>query len=45
MTLYLLEQRKPNRQGRRRRIIAHAPCKGWRVLKKWVEPVRESGLH
>jgi hypothetical protein len=42
--LYLLEERKANRLGYRSRIIAHAPCKGWRIIKKWWEPVREEGL-
>jgi hypothetical protein len=42
MTLYLLEGRMDWNKGRR--IIAHAPCKGWRILKSWHEPIRESGL-
>jgi hypothetical protein len=44
MKLYLLEQRKPDQFGYRRRITAHAPCAGWRIVKVWVEPVRERGI-
>jgi hypothetical protein len=41
MKLYLLERK--NREGFAERITAHAPCKGWRVLKCWWEPIRQEG--
>jgi hypothetical protein len=37
MKLYLIERK--NRDGLRERITAHSPCKGWRVIKVWWEPV------
>jgi hypothetical protein len=37
MALYLLERK--NREGFTMRIIAHAPCRGWRVIRSWWEPI------